>query len=56
MPLQAKTTITLGQYNPQKLTPKAQTGNIGIHNVTYTLLKRFGENRSDWPFGMALVS
>ena len=37
MPLQAKTTITLGQYNPQKLTPKAQTGNIGIHNVTYIL-------------------
>ena len=45
MPPQAKNT-TLGQYDPQKLTPKTQTGNIGIHNVTYILHKRFGENRT----------
>ena len=35
VPPQAKNTITLGQYNPQKLTPKTQTGNIGVHNVRY---------------------
>ena len=34
VPPQAKNTITLGQYGPQKLTSKTQTGNIGIHNVT----------------------
>ena len=45
VPPQAKNTITLGQYDPQKLTPKTQTVNISIHNVTYILHKRFGENR-----------
>ena len=44
VPPQTKNTITLGQYDPQKHTPKTQTGNEGIHNVTYILHKRLGEN------------
>ena len=43
---QAKNTITPGQHDPQKLTRKTQNGNIGIHNVTYILHKRFGNNRT----------
>ena len=35
VPPQAKNTITLGQYDPQKFTPKTQTRNIniGFHNI-----------------------
>ena len=46
VPPQAESTITWGQYGPRKLTPKTQTGNIGIHNVTHILHNRFGENRT----------
>ena len=42
VPPQAKNTITLGEYDQQRLTPKTQTGTIGIHNVTYILQTRFG--------------
>ena len=41
---QAKNTITLGQHNLKKLTPKTQIGTIGIHNATYILHERFGKN------------
>ena len=46
VPPQTKNTKTLGQYKPQKLTPKPKTGTMGIHSVTYILHKRFGENRT----------
>ena len=44
VPPQAKNAITLGRYDPPKLTPKPQTGTRGIHNVTYILHKQFGGN------------
>ena len=31
-PPQAENTITLGWYDPQKLTPKTQAGNVGENN------------------------
>ena len=43
---QTKNKIRLGQYDPQKLTPNTQTGNRGIHNVTYILHIRVGKNRT----------
>ena len=46
VPPQTNNTITLRQYNPQTLTPKTQSGNIGLHNVTYILHKKLGENRT----------
>ena len=44
VPPQAKNTTMLGQYDSRKLTPKSQIENIGVHNVTCRLHKRFGEN------------
>ena len=56
MPPQAKNTVTLIQYDPQKLTPKTQTGNIGIHSVAYLVHKRFGDSVSQFDSLLTMVS